>query len=139
SRVEPHNTTVYKGLMLSGVPNLAWCVGYINNSWTLRADLTAQYVCRLLKHMRAHNYAIAVPELPAGAANADGRPIINLASGYVKRAATQLPTQGRGQPWQMRQNYWLDVLGMRLGRVDDGAIRFSRLGRRAKQPASLDS
>jgi cation diffusion facilitator CzcD-associated flavoprotein CzcO len=125
-RVEPHHTTVYKGLMLSGVPNLAWCVGYINNSWTLRADLTAQYVCRLLKHMRAHGYAIAVPELPAGTSTEDGRPIINLASGYVQRAAAQLPTQGGAQPWQMRQNYWLDVLGMRLGKVDDGAMRFSR-------------
>ncbi|HJP75241.1 MAG TPA: NAD(P)/FAD-dependent oxidoreductase [Pseudonocardiaceae bacterium] len=134
-RVDPHQTTVYKGLMLSGVPNLAWCVGYINNSWTLRADLTAQYVCRLLKHMRAHQYAIAVPELPAGEGGDGGRPIINLASGYVKRAAAQLPTQGSAQPWQMRQNYWLDVLGMRLGKIDDGAIRFSRLGRRAKQPA----
>jgi monooxygenase len=134
-RVNPHETTVYKGLMLSGVPNLAWCVGYINNSWTLRADLTAQYVCRLLKHMTAHHYAIAVPELPAGAASDDGRPIINLAAGYVKRAAAQLPTQGSGQPWQMRQNYWLDVLGMRLGKIGDGALRFSRLARRAKQPA----
>jgi cation diffusion facilitator CzcD-associated flavoprotein CzcO len=135
ARIEPHNTTVYKGLMLSGVPNLAWCVGYINNSWTLRADLTAQYVCRLLKHMRAHHYAIATPEIRPGETADDGRPIINLASGYVKRAAAQLPTQGKSQPWQMRQNYWLDVLGMRLGRVDDGAIRFTRTGQRTKQPA----
>ena len=135
ARIEPHNTTVYKGLMLSGVPNLAWCVGYINNSWTLRADLTAQYVCRLLKHMRAHRYAIATPEIRPGESADDGRPIINLASGYVKRAAAQLPTQGKSQPWQMRQNYWLDVLGMRLGRVDDGAIRFARTGQRTKQPA----
>ncbi|HEY4457513.1 MAG TPA: NAD(P)/FAD-dependent oxidoreductase [Pseudonocardiaceae bacterium] len=134
-RVEPHNTTVYKGTMLSGVPNLAWCVGYINNSWTLRADLTAQYVCRLLKHMRAHNYAIATPELRAGETADSGSPIINLASGYVRRAAAQLPTQGKSQPWQMRQNYWLDVLGMRLGRVDDGAIRFTRAGQRTKQAA----
>ena len=133
-RVEPHRTTVYKGLMLSGVPNLAWCVGYINNSWTLRADLTAQYVCRLLKHMQAHHYAIAVPQLPPGASTGEGSPIINLASGYVKRAAAELPTQGRSQPWQMRQNYWLDVLGMRLGKVDDGAIRFTRAARPAKQP-----
>ena len=135
ARVEPHNTTVYKGLMLSGVPNLAWCVGYINNSWTLRADLTAQYVCRLLKHMRAHHYAIATPELRPGETADDGRPIINLASGYVRRAAAHLPTQGKSQPWQMRQNYLLDVLGMRLGRVDDGAIRFTRAAHRTKQPA----
>jgi monooxygenase len=133
--VEPHNTTVYKGAMLSGVPNLAWCVGYINNSWTLRADLTAQYVCRLLKHMRAHQYAIATPELRTGESADNGRPIINLASGYVRRAAAQLPTQGKSQPWQMRQNYWLDVVGMRLGRVDDGAIRFTRTSQRTKQPA----
>ena len=134
--VIPHDTTVYKGLMLSGVPNLAWCVGYINNSWTLRADLTAQYVCRLLKHMSAHHYAIAVPELPDGQRTGDGSPIINLASGYVQRAAAQLPTQGRSQPWQMRQNYLRDALGMRLGRVDDGTMKFSRTARRAKSPAA---
>ncbi|HEX3783719.1 MAG TPA: NAD(P)/FAD-dependent oxidoreductase [Pseudonocardiaceae bacterium] len=135
-RIQPHDSTVYKGLMLSGIPNLAWCVGYINNSWTLRADLSARYVCRLLKHMDQHDYVVAVPELPAGAGGTAARPIINLASGYVQRAAAALPTQGDGQPWQMRQNYLADVVGIRLGRIDDGAIRFTRANIRTAAPVS---
>jgi len=137
-QIQPHDSTVYKGLMLSGIPNLAWCVGYINNSWTLRADLTAQYVCRLLKYMDQHNYVVGVPELPADASRGEAKPIINLASGYVQRAASMLPTQGAEQPWQMRQNYLTDAVGMRFGRVDDSAMRFTRAGSRTAAPVTVD-
>jgi cation diffusion facilitator CzcD-associated flavoprotein CzcO len=115
----------YKGLMFSGVPNLAWCVGYINNSWTLRADLASQYVCRLLNHMAAHGFATATPDA-AGADPAQARPILNLTSGYVQRVIDKLPKQGAGRPWLARQNYPLDYVDMKLRRIDDGTMRFAR-------------
>lgn len=113
---------VYKGLMLADVPNLAWCVGYVNASWTLRADLTARYVCRLLNYLREHDYAVATPH-----AESIGklRPIIDLAAGYVQRARNELPQQGSRRPWYLRQNYLLDRLDMALGKLDDGELRFS--------------
>ncbi|HEX3791051.1 MAG TPA: NAD(P)/FAD-dependent oxidoreductase [Pseudonocardiaceae bacterium] len=125
--VDPGEHLVYKGMMFSGIPNLAWCVGYINNSWTLRADLTSQYVCRLLSHMAQHRYTSCVPEVAAAAAAGGGsRPILDLTSGYVQRAADTMPKQGAGQPWRMRQNYLLDLAAMRFGRVDDRTMRFGR-------------
>ncbi len=137
-RVQPHDTTVYKGLMLSGIPNLAWCVGYINNSWTLRADLSAQYVCRLLTYMDQHHYVAAVPELPAGERGVSAGPLLDLASGYVQRATAILPIQGAVAPWRTRQNYLADSVGLRYGRVDDGAMRFTRANIGARTPVALD-
>jgi monooxygenase len=128
-RVRPNESLVYKGMMFSGVPNLAWCVGYINNSWTLRADLTAQYVCRLLNHMRRNHVTTCVPEVSAaGVDRGRPRPLLDLTSGYVSRVADVLPRQGARQPWRMRQNYLLDLAAMRLGRVDDHTMRFGRAG-----------
>ncbi|WP_211225521.1 flavin-containing monooxygenase [Amycolatopsis nigrescens] len=125
--VDPTESVVYKGMMFSGIPNLAWCVGYTNNSWTLRADLTSQYVCRLLNHMSRQGYTSCVPEVDATeAAKRDRRPILDLSSGYVRRAADVLPKQGDRQPWRMRQNYLLDLAAMRLGRVDGETMRFGR-------------
>jgi cation diffusion facilitator CzcD-associated flavoprotein CzcO len=132
-RIDPHDTTVYKGMMFSGIPNLAWCVGYTNNSWTLRADLSSQYVCRLLNHMDRHGYTRCVPAVSADEAN-DGRPLLDLTSGYIQRAAALLPHQGTRQPWRHRQNYLLDLAAMRLRPVTDGAMRFGR-GRVASQAA----
>ncbi|HEY3750647.1 MAG TPA: NAD(P)/FAD-dependent oxidoreductase [Pseudonocardiaceae bacterium] len=124
-RVEANETTVYKGMMFSGIPNLAWCVGYTNNSWTLRADLTTQYVCRLLNHMDRHHFSQCVPAVPtAGSAGSD-RPLLDLTSGYIQRAAERLPHQGQRAPWRYRQNYLLDLATMRLSRVDDNVMRFS--------------
>jgi monooxygenase len=104
--VDLGDSWVYRGLMISGVPNLALCVGYTNASWTLRADLSSRYVCRLIKHLdrNGHRY---------GAPVADGamksRPILDLTSGYVQRAVSAFPKQGDRQPWTMRQNYLLDA------------------------------
>ena len=111
--------------MLSDVPNLAWCVGYTNASWTLRADLSSRYVCRLLKLMDRRGYDVAMPH-GAGANEGEGRPLLDLRSGYVKRAGDRLPRQGERAPWYLRQNYVLDLVSMTLGRVDDAAMRFSR-------------
>ena len=124
--VDPSKTTVYKGMMLSGVPNLAWCVGYTNNSWTLRADLTSQYVCRLLNHMERGRFAVCTPVLSARDAG-EGRPILDLTSGYIKRATAILPKQGARRPWRARQNYIVDYLDLRLTPVTDGSMRFARV------------
>jgi cation diffusion facilitator CzcD-associated flavoprotein CzcO len=125
-QVKPHDLTVYKGMMFSDVPNLAWCVGYTNNSWTLRADLTSQYVCRLLNHMDRHGFTQCAPHVVAGSAGAGERPLLDLTSGYIQRAAANLPHQGNKAPWLYRQNYLRDLATMRLGKVDDGVMRFRR-------------
>ncbi|KDN24170.1 flavin-containing monooxygenase [Amycolatopsis rifamycinica] len=122
--IEPGEQRTYKGTMFGGVPNLAWCVGYTNSSWTLRADLASQYVCRLLAYLDRHGFAFCVPD-PASASGAGRpRPIVDLQSGYIKRAASGLPKQGGRRPWMMRQNYLLDLADMRFSRVDDGVLRF---------------
>ncbi len=118
------STLVYKGLMLSDVPNLAWCVGYTNASWTLRADLSSRYVCRLLNYMDRHGYDQAAPR--TNLQDDELRPLLGLTSGYVTRAADELPKQGAKAPWYLRQNYILDRLTMTFGRVDDPSMSFSR-------------
>ncbi len=110
--IDPGETLVYRGALLSGVPNLAMCVGYTNASWTLRADLTSRYVCRLLAHMDARGAAWAVPR---AAGTVGTRPLLDLSSGYVQRAADRMPKQGERAPWLLRQNYVLDLLGTRFG------------------------
>jgi cation diffusion facilitator CzcD-associated flavoprotein CzcO len=133
--VRPHDKTVYKGMMFSGIPNLAWCVGYTNNSWTLRADLTTQYVCRLLKYLDVHHYTQCMPVVTPGTADDAERPLLDLTSGYVQRAAAMLPRQGDKAPWLYRQNYLLDLATMRLGKVNDDVMRFSRTVPTGRQPA----
>ncbi len=105
--VDPGKRLAYRGLMLSGVPNLAYCVGYANASWTLRADLSSRYVCRLLAFMDRNGYAIATPVEPPDGVR---RPLLDLTSGYVQRALDRFPQQGDRDPWTVRQNYLLDVL-----------------------------
>jgi cation diffusion facilitator CzcD-associated flavoprotein CzcO len=116
----------YKGMMLSGVPNLALSIGYTNASWTLRAELIARDVCRMLRHMRARGLEVCMPVHEG--AQADTLPAFDLQAGYVQRAADALPRQGRKQPWHVRQNYLLDWLAHRFAPVADGALRFSRRG-----------
>jgi monooxygenase len=117
-------TMSYKGMMLSGVPNMAFAVGYTNASWTLKCDLTCEYVCRLLAHMDAHGYAQCVP------ANSDPDvrplPFIDFSSGYVQRAIEHFPKQGSKPPWRLYQNYALDIVSLRRGSLQDEAMRFSR-------------
>ncbi|WP_104180939.1 NAD(P)/FAD-dependent oxidoreductase [Arthrobacter sp. B0490] len=97
---------VYRGLMVSGVPNLALCVGYTNASWTLRADLSSRYVCRLIRYLDRHGHRYGAPAVDSGM---KARPILDLTSGYVQRAVSAFPKQGDRQPWTMRQNYLLDA------------------------------
>jgi monooxygenase len=114
----------YKGMMLSNLPNLAYTFGYTNASWTLKADLTAGYVCRLLNHMKRHGLAVATPLLPEGADMAT-RPFVDFTSGYVQRAAAMMPKQGVAAPWRLYQNYLLDLLTLRFGKLADGTLRLS--------------
>ncbi|TWD75306.1 cation diffusion facilitator CzcD-associated flavoprotein CzcO [Kribbella amoyensis] len=122
--VDVHDTFVYKGMMLSGVPNLAWCIGYTNNSWTLRSDLTSQYVCRLLNHLGRTGAAYCVPEVDAAEYSAPARPVVDLSSGYIRRAAAILPRQGSYGPWRLRQNYPRDLAVLRFGRITDPDLHF---------------
>jgi monooxygenase len=122
-RVEPSRTVNYKGLMYSGVPNMANTFGYTNASWTLKADLTAQYVCRLLNHMR--KTGMRQCRAPAAGPDTPLLPWVDFSSGYFQRAADQLPKQGATKPWKLNQNYLSDLVAMRFGTVDDGVLRFS--------------
>lgn len=117
-------TLNYKGTMFSGIPNLSSTFGYTNASWTLKADLTAEYVCRLLNHMDATGFAIATPV--ADDRDAIGEePMLDFSSGYVQRAVDILPKQGRIKPWRLNQNYFRDLVTLRHRSIADGTLRFS--------------
>jgi cation diffusion facilitator CzcD-associated flavoprotein CzcO len=121
--VELSKTVGYKGMMLSGVPNLALALGYTNASWTLKCDLTCEYVCRLLNHMDEHGYRQCTPRTLAP--GVPTRPFIDLNAGYVRRAIDQFPRQGLKAPWRLYQNYARDIMMLRYGPVDDDAVEFS--------------
>ncbi len=114
---------IYKGLMQSGLPNLANTLGYTNASWTLKADLTARWVCRLLNHMDRHGHTTCTP-IHDGSVKPE--PIISFTSGYVQRALPLLPKQGDRKPWRLDQNYLLDLITLRFKSIDDGALKFDR-------------
>ncbi len=119
--VVPGRTLAYKGLMLAGVPNLALAFGYTNASWTLKADLTAAWVCRLLNFMQRHGHRSAAPRPDPAVAE---QPFLSFTSGYVRRALDLLPKQGDRPPWQVHQSYIADVLTIRFGRLRDGVLQF---------------
>jgi monooxygenase len=122
-KVDFSKTMTYKGMMYSGVPNMASVFGYTNASWTLKADLTSQYVCRLLKHMDRKGARYCTPHLRSGEVTA--MPWVDFSSGYFQRAKDILPKQGSTHPWKLYQNYALDILALRFGSVSDRAIEFS--------------
>ena len=114
----------YKGMMFSDVPNLAVALGYTNASWTLKCELTSQYVCRLLNYMERNAYVQCTPR--RNDPSVIPEPVLNFTSGYVQRALPTLPSQGSKRPWRLYQNYALDVMTMRFGRLDDGTMEFKR-------------
>jgi cation diffusion facilitator CzcD-associated flavoprotein CzcO len=116
-------TLTYKGMMLSGVPNLAFAVGYTNASWTLKCELTCEYVCRLLNHTDEHSHAVCTPRLRDSSVTEE--PLIDFSSGYVQRAIAQFPRQGSRAPWRLYQNYARDLVLLRFGAIEDDAIEFS--------------
>jgi cation diffusion facilitator CzcD-associated flavoprotein CzcO len=121
--VDISKTLSYKGMMLAGVPNLAIAFGYTNASWTLKCDLTCEYVCRLLNHMREHGYVRCAPLNRDPSVTEE--PFIDFSSGYVQRSIDQFPRQGSKAPWRLYQNYALDILSLRFGAVNDAAMQFA--------------
>jgi hypothetical protein len=111
-------------MMFSGIPNMAVALGYTNASWTLKCDLTAEYVCRLLNHMDANGYTQATPVEPDPSLPRE--PFIDLKSGYVARSIDSFPKQGPREPWRLHQNYPRDILLVRRGSLEDEGMRFSR-------------
>jgi monooxygenase len=118
------DSVAYRGVMLSGVPNTAFTFGYTNASWTLKADLTSEYVSRLLDYMNDEGYDTVVPRHPG--ADVERQPFVDLSSGYIKRALDRLPKSGSKSPWRLKQNYLVDLQLIRRGKVDDDALEFSK-------------
>ena len=114
----------YKGMMLSGMPNMAFTIGYTNASWTLKADLVSEYVCRILNYMDANGFDTVVPEHPGD--SIEERPLMDFTPGYVLRALDSLPKAGAKSPWKLKQNYFLDIRMIRQGKVDDEALHFTK-------------
>ncbi len=121
--VDLSKCTSYKGSMFSGVPNLAYALGYTNASWTLKCDLTSAWMCRVIAHMDSGGYASCVPVRDAAISQ---QPLIDFSSGYVQRSIDAFPKQGDRKPWRLNQNYLRDTIELRYGKVDDGTLRFGR-------------
>ena len=130
------DTWTYKGMSYSGVPNLVSTFGYINASWTLRADLTSEYVCRLLNHMRATGTVQCTPVLRPSDTNMPQRPWIDdFSAGYMQRVMHRFPKQGDREPWINPQNYGRDKKMFRKAPLDDGCMQFTRPRVRETTPA----
>ncbi len=128
-KLNPVELLNYRGMMFDGVPNLTAIFGYTNASWTLKADLSSEYVCRLLNHMRAKGYRQAMPSTQFGRRHWEfvdmGRePIVGLSAGYIQRAKNILPKQGSKFPWRNNDNYFLDRMSIKYGRLNDGVMVF---------------
>lgn len=123
-RVDPAQALTYKGLMFAGLPNFASCFGYTNAAWTLKADLSSEYLCRLLNHMRRNGFAACVPCNNDPTLTAE--PWVDFSSGYFQRALHLLPKQGSKLPWKLHQNYIRDIHLLRRGKLEDGVLAFSR-------------
>jgi len=114
----------YKGMMLNGVPNFAYVFGYTNASWTLKSDLTGQYVLRLLRHMRRKGLGSVMPRL--NDATVQPEPWVDFSSGYFQRAMDRFPKQGSKKPWRLYQNYVRDLLALRWSALEDGVLQFGK-------------
>ncbi len=122
--LELAKTLSYKGMMLSGVPNFAYCIGYTNASWTLKADLASQYVCRVINHVDRNGIRYAVPRNDDPSVGEE--PLIDFSSGYVQRAIQDFPKQGSKTPWKLHQNYIKDLLTLKYGTLEDSGMVFAK-------------
>ncbi|MFK8021784.1 MAG: flavin-containing monooxygenase [Pseudomonadales bacterium] len=122
SEIDFADTFSYKGMMLSGIPNFAFSMGYTNASWTLKSDLISAYFCKLINHIDENGLRYCQPVLPADGIEEDA--IMDFSSGYVMRAMEKMPKQGKSKPWRLYQNYVLDKLSLGLGSVQDPSIHF---------------
>ncbi|OBG25561.1 NAD(P)/FAD-dependent oxidoreductase [Mycobacterium sp. 852002-51057_SCH5723018] len=127
AKVDHRDRFVYKAHMLEDVPNLFWCVGYTNASWTLRADITARATAKLLAHMATHGYTHAYPH--RGDEPMDVKPSWDIQANYVKRSGHALPKSGTRRPWNVRQNYFADAIDYRFDRIDEAMV-FGRVAGR---------
>jgi hypothetical protein len=133
-RVDLGQTLAYKGVMVSSIPNLAAVFGYINASWTLKADLICRYVCRLLNLMDSKGMRQVTPECGA---EAPAAPFVEkFTPGYMKRALASWPKQGSKSPWRVHQNYFKDTMSLKWTSLEDGALKFSNPSKQA--PASIE-
>ena len=135
--VDPATRLTYKGMMLEDVPNLAIAVGYTNASWTLKCDLTCDYVCRLLNHMHARGQTACVPRNTNGATPQG--PLLGLTSGYIQRSAHLLPRQGSRQPWRVHQSYLRDYRALKMSELEDDAMVFSGPNVASEAPVTVAS
>ncbi len=120
AEIKPQDRFVYKAHMLEDVPNLFWCVGYTNASWTLRADMTARAAAKLLAHMRARGYTHAYPH--RGDEPMLEKPAWDIQAGYVLRNLHALPKSGTRRPWNVRQNYFADAIDHRFDRIEEAMV-----------------
>ncbi|NKZ13092.1 NAD(P)/FAD-dependent oxidoreductase [Mycolicibacterium septicum DSM 44393] len=118
------SSMTYKGLMLSGVPNMAITFGYTNASWTLKADLVSEFICRVLNYMDANGFDRVEPQHPGGAV--DELPFMDFTPGYFRRAMESLPKSGSEAPWKLKQNYFFDMRTIRYGKVDEESLMFTK-------------
>ncbi len=128
-RIDPSKQMTYRGMMLSDVPNLAWSFGYTNASWTLKCDLTCEYMCRLLNYMAEHGHLECRPRVSDPEVREEE--LFPLTSGYIQRSKHMFPKQGSKLPWKLYQNYALDLFLIGHGRIDDGAMQFPRSAQRS--------
>jgi len=119
-----NDTMAYKGMMLTHMPNMAFTIGYTNASWTLKADLVSEFVCRVINYMDAKGFDTFEPQHPGN--SVDERPLMEFTPGYVLRALDYLPKAGHVAPWRLKQNYLLDLRLIRHGKVDDAALKFTK-------------
>jgi cation diffusion facilitator CzcD-associated flavoprotein CzcO len=124
---------VYKGAMVEGIPNFAFAFGYTNASWTLKCDLTARMVSRIVNHMIRRSFDMVMPI--HGDPAAERQSLLDFSSGYVQRASNLLPMQGARVPWRVPQNYLLDLFAHKTSRLSSGALRFSRRSPGGSDPA----
>jgi monooxygenase len=121
--IQQADKMIYKGMMYSDVPNMAFAFGYTNASWTLKADLTSEFVCRLLNHMKKTGIQQCTPRLTDTTVTSE--PFVDFSSGYFQRAQDLLPKQGSKKPWKLNQNYALDIMTLKYGKLDDGTMAFT--------------
>ena len=133
--VDLAQTLIYQGMMYRDIPNLASVFGYINASWTLKCELIAQRVSRLLNYMDRHAYTQCTPRLQDDVVSEE--PMLGLTSGYMQRARDTMPRQGSKHPWKLHQNYLRDLLSLRFGAVNDSTLEFTRRADHARQKASI--
>jgi monooxygenase len=122
--IELPSLMTYKGLMFSGIPNFAITFGYTNASWTLKADLVSEFVCRVLNYMDDHGFDRVVPEHPGD--TVDELPFMDFTPGYFQRSMHLLPKSGSRAPWRLKQNYLFDLRMIRQGKIDEESLHFTK-------------